>query len=282
MNVFNPQSAIRNQQLFGLAGSHKIICMSLDIGEILKDWPYEPGQVTARRVRGDDGKDKIQLRLDLGLLQMEAVGRPDGQRPHGLESLLDYYEQQLAAHKAKEGGDSGFALDEQACDLLRSEGVMYYHRYLAEFVLEDFEAVQRDTERNLCLMDFCSRYAAEESDRVVLEQYRAYVLMMNARARSRRAIRDNHPKAALAAVRKGIGDIEEFYRGMGQDKLLKSSGEIAVLRVLAREIEASIPVDPANKLRQDLARAVREERYEDAAAIRDQLQREKTAELDAG
>jgi hypothetical protein len=251
--------------------------MSLDIGEILKDWPYEPGQVTARRVRGDDGKDKIQLRLDLGLLQMEATGRPDGERPHGMGSLLEYYEQQLAQHQAKEGTDSGFTLDEEACELLRSEGVMYYHRYLAEFVLEDFEAVERDTDRNLRLMDFCSRFGAQEADRVMLEQYRAYVLMMSARARSRRAIRDSHPKAALAAVRKGIEDIQEFYRNIGRDELVKSSGEIAVLRVLAKEIEATIPLDPANKLRQDLARAVREERYEDAAAIRDQLEREKSA-----
>ena len=38
--------------------------MSLDISHILEDWPFEPGKVTARRVRGDDGRDKIQLRLD--------------------------------------------------------------------------------------------------------------------------------------------------------------------------------------------------------------------------
>jgi len=156
--------------------------------------------------------------------------------------------------------------------------VMYYHRYLAEFVLEDFEAVERDTERNLRLMDFCSRYAGEESDRVMLEQYRAYIVMMNARARSRRAVRDNHPKAALAAVRKGIQDIQEFYRNLGQDELVKSSGEIRVLRVLAKEIEATIPLDPVHKMRQDLARAVLEERYEDAAAIRDKLQREKAGQ----
>lgn len=248
------------------------------MSEIFKDWPYEPGQVTARRVRGDDGKDKIQLRLDLGLLQMEASGRPDGERPHGMGSLLEYYEQLLAQHHVKEGSDSGFTLDEEACELLRSEGVMYYHRYLAEFVLEDFEAVERDTERNLRLMDFCSRYGAQESDRVLLEQYRAYVLMMNARARNRRAIRDDHPKEALSAVRKGIQDIQEFYTNLGQEKLAKSSGEIAILRMLAKEIEATIPLDPTHKMRQDLARAVREERYEDAAAIRDKLEREKSAD----
>ena len=40
------------------------------------------------------------MRIDLGLLQMELDGRPDGQRPHGFESLLDYYE----ARRKKAGG----------------------------------------------------------------------------------------------------------------------------------------------------------------------------------
>ena len=44
--------------------------MSFDISDILADWPYEPGQISARKITGDDGKEKIQLRLDLGLLQM--------------------------------------------------------------------------------------------------------------------------------------------------------------------------------------------------------------------
>ena len=32
---------------------------------------------------------------------------------------------------ADTGSDSGFMLDERACELLRSEAVLYYHRYLA-------------------------------------------------------------------------------------------------------------------------------------------------------
>ena len=32
------------------------------------------------------------MRIDLGLLQMEINGRPDGQRPQGSESLLDWQE----------------------------------------------------------------------------------------------------------------------------------------------------------------------------------------------
>jgi len=245
--------------------------MNLDIGQILDDWPYDPGQVSVRRVRGRDGKDKIQLRLDLGMLQMEISGRPDGQRPHGFESLLDYHEHRLAAYRQERGGEEGFKLDEEACSLLRAEGVMYYHRYLAEFVLEDFAAVERDTMRNLRLLDFCQAHAKERSDRFAQEQYRPYVLMMCARARATLALRSNRAKAALAAVRKGIEDIHEFLRRFGQEKVASASGEIGVLRAMEKDIQGRIPVDPVQRLQKELARAVREERYEEAAAIRDRL-----------
>ena len=153
--------------------------MGLDISRILEGWDYEPGKVTVRKIRAADGEEKIQLRLDLGLLQMSITGRPDGERPHGFESLLAYHEDRLSRWKDEHGSDRGFQLDEQACELLRSEAAMYYHRYLAQFVLEDYEAVVRDTARNLRVLEFCAALADEESDRYIMEQYRPYILMMN-------------------------------------------------------------------------------------------------------
>ena len=248
--------------------------MSMDIGRILEGWPYNSGQISARRVVGDDGRDKIQLRLDLGLLQMEADGRPDGQRPNGHESLLAYYEQQLQGYQLEHGGsDDGFQLDEQACEWLRNEGTMYYHRYMALLVLEDFEGVERDTLRNLRLFDFCAAYAKEETDKYILEQYRPYVIMMCTRARAEIALRDSRPKLALAVVKRGLASIREFYRRLGQEKAAAASSEVAILKALAKEIEGRIPVDPVQQLKKQLARAVAAEKYEVAASIRDKLAR---------
>jgi hypothetical protein len=198
--------------------------------------------VSARRIRGADGKDKIQLRLDMGLLQMEVDGRPDGARPNGFESLLDYYEHQRRRQVRADGAES-FELDEKACELLRAEGMMYYHRYLAQFVLEDYEAVERDTMRNLRVMDLCARYAKDPSDRFFLEQYRAYVLMMCARARARMAVRDKRPKAALAAVQRGMDAIQAYYKRMAQEEAIGSSTELAILRAMAHEIQARVEFD---------------------------------------
>src|SRR5258706_747776 len=65
--------------------------MSLDLNDLLRDWPHEPGMIKVRKILGTDGKEKIQLRIDLGVIQMETTGRPDGQEPHDYESLLDYH-----------------------------------------------------------------------------------------------------------------------------------------------------------------------------------------------
>ena len=62
--------------------------MNYDISDILQQWHHKPGEVTVRRITSSDGQPRIQMRLDLGLLQMEIEGRPDGHKPHGCESLL--------------------------------------------------------------------------------------------------------------------------------------------------------------------------------------------------
>ncbi|HVR35326.1 MAG TPA: hypothetical protein VMS21_05690, partial [Methylomirabilota bacterium] len=62
--------------------------MSFDITHILEAWTYQAGQVIVRKFRGRDGGEKIQLRVDLGVLQMNAEGRPDGKKPFGHPTLL--------------------------------------------------------------------------------------------------------------------------------------------------------------------------------------------------
>ena len=68
--------------------------MSLDLNDLLRDWPHEPGQLKVRKILGTDGKEKLQLRIDLGLIQMETSGRPDGTKPNGHESLLEYHQEE--------------------------------------------------------------------------------------------------------------------------------------------------------------------------------------------
>src|SRR5216110_585605 len=78
--------------------------MSLDLNTITDNWPYESGTIKVRRITGLDGREKLQLRVDLGVLQMEMTGRPDGRRPHNCESLLEYHPKR--ASRAEQKGDT--------------------------------------------------------------------------------------------------------------------------------------------------------------------------------
>lgn len=69
--------------------------MNVDITELLQGWPFEPGKINVRLIEGEGGEQKVQVRLDLGVLQIELDGRPDGLRPLDHDSLLEYYEAKL-------------------------------------------------------------------------------------------------------------------------------------------------------------------------------------------
>src|SRR6476619_6813544 len=184
---------------------------SKDILPLLKGWDYEPGTINVRKINGLDGKQKLQMRLDLGLLQMELTGRPDGAKPHGFDSLLDYHEDQLLEHKKTNGTELGFHLTSAECQSLREEAVMYYHRYLSLFVLEEFPGVVRDTARNLRVLDICGKFAVNEQDRLVLEQYRPYITMMHVRARASLLFKEKRYNDAMDAVKDGLGKIKDFF-----------------------------------------------------------------------
>ena len=68
-----------------------------------------------------------------------------------------------------------------------------------------------------------------------------------------------------------MAEIEDFYRHFDPGKLEEGTGELAILRTLVREIERKVPPDPVTSIKQKLSLAVKEERYEDAAGLRDQL-----------
>jgi hypothetical protein len=245
---------------------------SRDLRQITDDWPYEPGQIHVRKIRGADNRIKIQMRVDLGVLQMEVEGRPDGRRPYNHESYLDYQLERAEAHQRRNGTDLGFSLDTEECREIREEALQYYQRYLANFVLEEYEAVVRDTKRNLDAIDLCAKYATDDEDRYSLEQYRPYIVMMNVRSKALRAIQHSAYRTALAHVETGLKTIRDIYTRFGDRKAYKASGEAQILKALRQEIRKHLPDDPVRLIKRKLNRAVAEERYEEAAKLRDELE----------
>ncbi len=50
--------------------------MRRDLDDVIQGWPYnpEPGDHVAREVRARDGRMVLQVRIELGVLQLEVAG----------------------------------------------------------------------------------------------------------------------------------------------------------------------------------------------------------------
>ena len=90
-----------------------------DIDSLLRAWEYRPGEVTARLVKTRSGRQVLQMRIDMGVVQMETDLRPDGRRPNGAETYYDY----LVGEAIREG--DGFRLTKEQCAEADREFVQY-------------------------------------------------------------------------------------------------------------------------------------------------------------
>ncbi len=259
-----------------------------DISSLLEEWPFIPGQISVRIIEGKDHEPRIQVRLDLGFLQMRLDGRPDGQRPHDCDSYLQYHESRIGTLDGPDQIDPEFELklneDDETeastptrflnpdeCRQLREEAQQYYHRYIALLVLEDFESVVRDTSRNIRVLDLFREYAIEEDDQHAMESHRPYVMMMRARALASHALQHEENKAAINAIDQGIEALRLHYESTGQPENFDEAGEVEMLREMRDGLIPKLPVSQKAELKQRLEAAIVAENFELAAILRDEL-----------
>jgi hypothetical protein len=246
--------------------------MNFDISDLLSHWEYQAGQIVVRRFKGKDGKEKIQLRVDLGLLQMDAFGRPDGKKPFGHETLYEHFQARLQKHiHTHDGSDEGFKLDAEDCSKLQQEAIQFHHRYICLFQLKDYAAVVRDTERNLAVFDFVEKYAEAREMAWSVQQLRPQLLMMQVRAKATVALDSGDHDAAILAAEEGMDELRNFYTRIERPDLAEQSPEIQSLQAYMEEIRSTRPLSDRERLQQALDDAVRREDYEKAAEVRDKL-----------
>jgi hypothetical protein len=251
--------------------------MSKDLQPLLSDWPYQPGQLCVRKIIGHDGREKIQLRIEMGILQMEISGRPDGQRPFDQESLFHHYR---ALARAAEAGSESFHLDSEAFMSLQIEALQYYHRRISFLEIGEYDKARQDAERNLNLFDFVKTYAEEEEDRLAMENFRPFVIGHRVRAEVLMHLETDAYDGALSKIDAGIQEIQTFFKEFDRIDLLDENEEITFLKEWADEIRKERPKTPSQNLKELLRDAVAHEDFERAARLRDQLTKmDKEADL---
>ena len=242
--------------------------MNFDLDPVLEDWPFDPDQMKVRRFIGDDGQEKIQLRLDLGLIQMNAAGRPDGKRPQGCESLFEWH--RTRAEKAETAGEP-FHLTPEECGELQQEAAQFHHRFVSLFQIKDFQGVVRDTQRNLDLFQFMARHSEQHEIVSAAQQVRPYVIMMNARARVSLELEREDHDAALRQIERGVEKIHDAYESGGMGELAAKNPEATFLEEWSHEIRSKKPISQIEQMRLDMEHAIAAEAYERAAELRDAI-----------
>jgi hypothetical protein len=238
-----------------------------DIDTILKNWDFQPGDVTARLLKARNGREVLQMRVDMGVLQMETEFRPDGKRPHGAETYYDY----LVGEVIREGGS--FRLSKEQCGEADREFVQYYHRRLCWLSLREYRRAVRDADHSLAFMDFVREHSPDEEWTLSHEQYRPFVLFHRVQASALASLQDAGPEAAIGEINLGLARFRELFARY--DAAEQFDDDELVRRLLEMRESVRQRYDVGRTLDEQLAEAIRAENYELAASIRDKIRHEK-------
>ena len=234
-----------------------------NIDFILKNWDYSPGEVKARLVRGDDGRELLQMRIDMGVVQLEVANRPDGVRPHGAETYFDY----LLAQNVGEGEE--FRLTEEQCAEVDREFVQFYQRRICWLALGEFKRAIRDADHSLAFMDFVRGCSPSDDWTTSHEQYRPFILFHRTQAAANACIADDRPERAIEEVNQGLERIRKCFVDVDAEDHFDDDELVARLKDLREKIRQHY--DIGKTLGEQLAEAVANEQYEEAARLRDEI-----------
>ncbi|MCE9547142.1 MAG: UvrB/UvrC motif-containing protein [Planctomycetia bacterium] len=241
-----------------------------DIDAILRTWSYQPGEVVARVVKAADGREVVQMRVEMGVLQMEVSGRPDGIRPHNSDSYFAY----LKRRQIEKPDES--ALSEDDCAEADREFVQFYHRRMCWLALRQFDKAVRDADHTLAFMDFVRDYSPAEEWTLSHEQYRPFVLFHRAQAGALSKLEHTGPESAILEINQSLVRFRDFFEQFEAEEHYDDNELVTRLEELKESIRQHYHL--GRTLPEQLSDAVAAEDYELAARLRDQLAERESSE----
>ena len=233
------------------------------IDHILEKWPFDPEHLSVRKINGKDNREVIQMRIDMGILQLETSGRPDGNQPEGHKTFLDYLLSQT-----KSNGNN-FELDEDRCGEIDREFVQFYHRRICWLTLREFDRAISDADHTLALMDFCREHSDDDQWTMSHEQYRPFVLFHHTQATALAALEESGAEGAIEKINDGLNRFRIFFAQYDAGEHFDEDELVTRLVDLRESLREQF--DVGQTLREQLADAISQEEYELAAELRDEL-----------
>ncbi len=242
--------------------------MGQDIDIALAGWDYKAAVVQARLVDARDGRQVLQMRMDLGLLQMELEGRPDGARPHGFRTYFEYLKHQAAQSRRSH---QKFSLNEEQCGEADREFIQFYHRRISWMALRNYERAIADADHNLAFMDFVKAHSPGDEYTMSHEQYRGFVIFHRTQAAAALALERDNPELAIDEIHNGLARIKAFFTEHGVEERMEEDAMVQQLRKIEKQVRDMHGIE--STLQERLDQAVAEEAYELAAKLRDAISR---------
>jgi hypothetical protein len=238
------------------------------IDDALEGWDFQPGVVQARLVPSSGQRQVIQLRVDLGVLQMETANRPDGSRPHGFPTYFAFLQEEarLAAKSGKL-----FVMNEEQCGEADREFGQFYQRRISWLALRHYSKAIADADHTLAFMDFVKTHSPNEEYTQAHEQYRGFVTYQRTQGAAALALEQQNPEAAVDEVRSGLASLRNFFASFDAEDQMEDDGMVRHLRKIESSLRDQHGIEET--IQEQLDRAVANEDYEEAARLRDVLRK---------
>ena len=136
---------------------------NMHLDDLLSKWAFDPSTLNVRLVKGNDGRDVIQMRVDMGVLQLETTGRPDGELAHDHQSMLEFLQDESLK-------DADRDLTEAECMEVDREFMQFYHRRICWLRLQYYHRAVMDADHTLQLMDVSEKMSKEEVKYIVFAE----------------------------------------------------------------------------------------------------------------
>lgn len=202
------------------------------------------------------------MRVDMGVLQMETIGRPDGAQPYGCSTFLDYCQSLLLEDAARK-------LDEDECNEVDREFMQFYHRRICWLRLQYYHRAVMDADHTLRLMDVSEKMSPDDDWTNSHEQYRPFVLFHRTQAEALAELDDNGAEEAVQAINSGLDEIRKFFIKHEAEEHFESDELVTRLIDLRESLRSEYSV--GQTLKERLEEAIEKEHYELAAKLRDEL-----------
>jgi hypothetical protein len=169
-----------------------------------------------------------------------------------------------------------YQLTAKTCTALRNEIAAARERLAYLYAIEDYAGVVATARRCRASLRFYEEYATGE-DRESPCRDLASVVLMQTRAAVLLALQEEELIEAHYHVERGLQDLLNIFTNRQALRAYDRNKSVRSLERLRRELVERLIPTPRASLRNALHVAIRDERYEEAAKLRDQLRKKKRA-----